>query len=196
MATVYAVPQARNHLSCRSRGNDSGTVHIVSPLPYNPAHARSFAHIRSKKPIPTSNDLPALHLDAFLGHKRDHSSDAISYRDQVFPGFVQFHVFEALFHLIDGQEEEIFRLTDLGHPTSISAEHAKATVHYTTTAWMPFDASEGPNRPILLNLSYALFPHAQPTRDFSVVLSRFLRYSDFATGNRHGWLISDAKGGS
>jgi hypothetical protein len=93
---------------------------------------------------------------------------------------------EALFHLIDGQEEEISRLADLGRPTSISAEHAKATVHYKTSAWMPFDASEGPNRPILLNISYALFPHSQPTRDFSVVLSRCLRCSDFAIGYRHG----------
>jgi hypothetical protein len=92
MATVHAVPQARNHLSCRSRGNDSGAIHIVSPLPHNPAHARSFALIRSKEPIPTSDDLSALYLDAFLGHKRDQSSDALSYRDQVFPGFVQFLV--------------------------------------------------------------------------------------------------------
>jgi hypothetical protein len=61
---------------------------------------------------------------------------------------------------------------------------------------MPFDAREGPNQPILLNISYALFPHSQPTRDFSVVLSRFLRYSDFAAGIRYGSLISDAKGGS
>jgi hypothetical protein len=84
----------------------------------------------------------------------------------------------------------------LRRSTSISAEHAKAIVHYKTTAWMPFDAREGPNWPILLNISFTLFPHAQPTRDFSVVLSRFLRCSDFAAGNRHGWLISDAKGGS
>jgi hypothetical protein len=97
MATVHAILQARNHLSCRSRGNDSGTIQIVSPLPYNPAHARPFALVRSKEPVPTSNDMPALYLDAFLGHKRDQSGDAISSRDQVFPGLVQSHVFEALF---------------------------------------------------------------------------------------------------
>ena len=97
MARVHAVLQARNHLSCRSRGNDSGTIQTVSPLPYNPAHDLPFALIWSKEPIPASNDLPALYLDAFLGHKRDQSSDAISSRDQVFPGFVQFHVSEALF---------------------------------------------------------------------------------------------------
>lgn len=74
------------------------------------------------------------------------------------------------------QEEEVSRLTDSGRSTSISAEHAQASVHYTTTAWMPFDAREGLNRSILLNISYALFPHSQPTRDFSVVLSRFLRW--------------------
>jgi hypothetical protein len=67
------------------------------------------------------------------------------------------------------------RLTDLGRSTSISAEHAQASAHSTATAWMPFDAGEGPNRPILLNISYALYPPSQPTRDFSVVLPRFLR---------------------
>jgi hypothetical protein len=97
MATVQAVLQTRNRLSCRSRGNNSGTIQIVSPLPYDPAHGRTFALIRSKEPIPTSNNLPDLYLDALLGHTRDQSSDAISSRDQVFPGFVQFHVFEALF---------------------------------------------------------------------------------------------------
>ena len=97
MATIHAVLQARNHLSCRSRGNDTATIQIVSPLPYNPAHARPFALIRSKEPIPTSDDLPALYLDAFLGHKGDQSSDAISYRGQVFPGFVQSHVLKPYF---------------------------------------------------------------------------------------------------
>ncbi len=97
MATIHAIPQARNHLSCRSRGDDSGTIQIVSSLPYNPAHARTFALIRSKQPVPTSNDQPALYLDAFLGYKRDRSNDAISSRDQVFPGFVQFHAFKSLF---------------------------------------------------------------------------------------------------
>lgn len=60
---------------------------------------------------------------------------------------------------------------------------------------MPFDATDGPNQPILLDLPFALFPHTQPTRDFSVVLSRFFRCSDFAADNRHGWPISNAKGG-
>jgi hypothetical protein len=97
MATVHAVLQARNNLPCRSRGNDTATIQVVSPLPYNPAHARPFALIRSKKSVPTSNDLPALYLDAFLGHKRDQSCDAISYRDQVFPGFVQSYVLKPYF---------------------------------------------------------------------------------------------------
>ena len=97
MATVHAVLQARNCLSCRSCGDDSGTIQIDSPLPYGPTHARPSVLIRSKEPISTSNDLPALYLDAFLGHTRDQSSNAVSSRDQVFPGFVQFHVFEALF---------------------------------------------------------------------------------------------------
>lgn len=61
---------------------------------------------------------------------------------------------------------------------------------------MPFDTGEGPNQPILLNIPYALYPHSQPTKDFSVVLPRFLRYIEFAAGNRNGWLISDTKGGS
>jgi hypothetical protein len=75
------------------------------------------------------------------------------------------------------------RLTDSGRSTSISAEHAQATVHSPTTAvWMPFDARDGPNRSILIDISYALFPHTQPTRDFSVVLTRFLRCGDFAAG--------------
>lgn len=87
------------------------------------------------------------------------------------------------------------RLIDTGRSTSISAEHAQASVHYTATAWMPFDAREGPNRPILLNISYGLFPHSHPTRDFSVVLLRFLRCSDLAAGNRLCELIRDAKGG-
>jgi hypothetical protein len=97
MATVHAVLQARNRLPCRPRGNDSGTIQIVSPLPHDPAHDRPFVLVRSKEPILTSNDHPALYLDAFLGHKRDQSGDAISSRDQVFPGFVQFYVFEAVF---------------------------------------------------------------------------------------------------
>jgi hypothetical protein len=97
MATVHAVLQARNRLSCRPRGNDSGTVQTVSPLPYDPAHDRPFVLIRSKEPVLTSNDHPAPYLDAFLGHSRDQPSDAISSRDQVFPGFVQFHVSETLF---------------------------------------------------------------------------------------------------
>lgn len=97
MAAVHASLQARNHLSSCSGGNESGTIQIVSPMPYDPAHDRPFVLIRSKEPIPTSNDLPVVYLDAFLGHKRDQPSDAISPRDQVFPGFVQFHAFEALF---------------------------------------------------------------------------------------------------
>lgn len=88
MATVHAIVQARNRLPCRSRGNDPGTVQIVSPLPYDPAHDRALELIRPKEPILMSNDHPALCLDAFLGHKRYHSGDAISSRDQVFPGFV------------------------------------------------------------------------------------------------------------
>jgi hypothetical protein len=84
------------------------------------------------------------------------------------------------------QEEEVLRLRDTGRLTSVSAELAQASVHYTTTAWMPFDAREGPNQPILLDICHALFPDSYPTRDFSVVLLRFLRWSDFAADNRHG----------
>jgi len=84
----------------------------------------------------------------------------------------------------------------MGRSTSISAEHAQAVVHYTTTAWMRFDARESSNQPVLFDIAYALFPQSYPTRDFSVVLLQFLRWSDFAADNRHGWLISDAKGGS
>jgi hypothetical protein len=97
MAAVHASLQERNHLSSCSGGNESGTIQIISPMPYDPAHYRPFVLIRAKEPIPTSNDHPAVYLDAFLGHKRDQSSDTISPRDQVFPGFVQFHAFEALF---------------------------------------------------------------------------------------------------
>ncbi len=97
MAAVHTVLQAGIHLSCRSRGDDSRTVQTVSPLSYNPAHPRPSVLIWPKEPISTSNDQPALYMAEFLGHKRDQSSDSISSRDQVFPGFAQFHVFESLF---------------------------------------------------------------------------------------------------
>jgi hypothetical protein len=90
----------------------------------------------------------------------------------------------------------VSRLSDMGRSTSVSAELEQANVHYTSTAWMPFDAREGPNQPVLLDISYAVFPYSHPNRDFSVVLLRFLRLSDFAAGNRRGWLTSDTKGGS
>jgi hypothetical protein len=120
----------------------------------------------------------------------------MSSRDQVFPGFVHLSHPRISISLIGGQEEEVSRLTDAGRPTSISAEHERFSAHYTNTAWMPFDAREGPNQPILLEFSYALFPQSYPTMDFSVVLWRFLRWSGFSAGNRHGWLIRDAEGGS
>lgn len=87
---------------------------------------------------------------------------------------------------MDEQEEEVSRLADTGRSTSLSAELAQASAHYTTTAWMPFDTREGPNQPVLLDICYALFPHSYPNRDFSVVLLRFLRWSDFSADNRLG----------
>jgi hypothetical protein len=97
MAAVQAILQARNHLPCRSRGDDAGTIQIDSSLPHNPAHVQPLAIILSKKPTPISNDQPGLYLDAFLGHKRDPSGNTKSSRDQVFSGSVHFHIPEFLF---------------------------------------------------------------------------------------------------
>ncbi|KAI0288303.1 hypothetical protein BC826DRAFT_697603 [Russula brevipes] len=74
------------------------------------------------------------------------------------------------------QEEEVSRLTAAGCPTSVSAEQAQASAHYTTSVWMQFDSRDEPNQPILLDISYALFPHSYPDSDFSSVLLQFLRW--------------------
>ncbi|KAI0247404.1 hypothetical protein BJV78DRAFT_1246095 [Lactifluus subvellereus] len=72
------------------------------------------------------------------------------------------------------QEEEVSRLTDAGYPTSVSAEQAQAGAHYTTKISMQFDTEEGPNQPVLLDVSYALCPFSH--NDFSLVLLHFLRW--------------------
>ena len=40
---------------------------------------------------------------------------------------------------------------------------------------MPFDPGEGPHQPVLLGVSYALFPISYPPSDFSPFLLQFLR---------------------
>jgi hypothetical protein len=101
--------------------------------------------------------------------------------------------------LTEGQEEEVSRLVDTGSSTSVSAEQAQAqaNAYWSTTVWMQFDAREGPNQPVLLDVSFALYPPSYPTSDFPPVLLRFLRWGNFATaGNRHDRLINGAKDGS
>lgn len=74
------------------------------------------------------------------------------------------------------QEEEVSRLTKAGYSTTVSAEQVKATAHYVTNVWMPFDTGEGPHQPVLLGVSYALFPLSYPPSDFSPFLLQFLRW--------------------
>jgi hypothetical protein len=47
---------------------------------------------------------------------------------------------------------------------------------------MQFDSRDEPNQPILLDISYALFPHSYPDSDFSPVLLQFLRWDEFEAG--------------
>jgi hypothetical protein len=62
---------------------------------------------------------------------------------------------------------------------------------------MQFDARDGPNQPVLLDVSYALYPSSYPTSDFSLVLLRFLRWGALAAGIIvYGRLINGAKDGS
>jgi hypothetical protein len=59
---------------------------------------------------------------------------------------------------------------------------------------MQFDAKEGPNQPVIVDISYALYPNSYHATDFSPVLLRFLRWETFAApGNRHCSLINHAK---
>jgi hypothetical protein len=45
---------------------------------------------------------------------------------------------------------------------------------------MPFDTGEGPHQPVLLGVSYALFPQSYPPSDFSPLLLQFLRCGSVA----------------
>jgi hypothetical protein len=81
--------------------------------------------------------------------------------------------------LTQAQDEEVSRLADAGHLTSVSVEQAQASAHYTTQIWMQFDTKEGQNQPVLLDVSYALCPFSYS--DFSLVLLQFLRWGDFAS---------------
>ncbi|KAH9026816.1 hypothetical protein EDB85DRAFT_1978024 [Lactarius pseudohatsudake] len=75
------------------------------------------------------------------------------------------------------QEEEVSGLTKAGYSTTVSAEQVKATAHYVTNVWMPFDTGEGPHQSVLLGVSYALFPLSyHPPSDFSPFLLQFLRW--------------------
>jgi hypothetical protein len=82
--------------------------------------------------------------------------------------------------LTRAQEEEVSRLIHAGRSTSVSAEQALTSAHYSTTVWMQFDAREGPNQPVLLDISYALYPSSYPTSDFSPALLQFLRWGALA----------------
>src|SRR5260221_12382664 len=86
MATAHPNFQARDRLSCCSRGNDSRTIQIISSLSHNPTHAQSLASIQSKEFTSASDDQPNLYLDAFMGYQRDQPTDAMSSSHQVFPG--------------------------------------------------------------------------------------------------------------
>lgn len=74
------------------------------------------------------------------------------------------------------QEEEVSKLTNAQCSTTVSAEQAKAPAHYVSSVWMPFDTGEGPHQPVLLGVSYALFPQSYPPSDFSPLLLQFLRW--------------------
>lgn len=74
------------------------------------------------------------------------------------------------------QEEEVSGLTNAGHSTTVSAEQGKANAHYVTNVWMPFDTGKGPHQPVLLAVSYALFPLSYPLSDFSPLPLQFLRW--------------------
>jgi len=95
------------------------------------------------------------------------------------------------------QEEEVSRLVDAGRSTSVSAEQAQAqaSAYWSTTVWMQFDAREGPNQPVLLDVSFALYPPEYPTSDFPPVLLRFLRwivskkFHHICTGDGERWPI-------
>jgi hypothetical protein len=88
MAAVHAIAQARDYLSYCSRGDDSRTIPIISSLSHNRVYAQTLERIQSKKSPSTSYDQPDLYLDAFVGHKRDQPTDAVSSPRQVFPGSV------------------------------------------------------------------------------------------------------------
>ncbi|KAI9457638.1 hypothetical protein BJY52DRAFT_1272005 [Lactarius psammicola] len=74
------------------------------------------------------------------------------------------------------QEEEVSRLTNAEYSTTVSAEQVKATAHYVTNVWMPFDTGEGSHQSVLLGVPYALFPLSYPPSDFSPFLLQFLRW--------------------
>jgi len=84
---------------------------------------------------------------------------------------------------------------DAGSETSVSAEHAKAKVFDTATAWMQFDTGEGSNKPVMLDISYTLFPLVYPASDFSPLLLRILRwivvkkFHKIRTGDDEEWPI-------
>ncbi|KAI0260766.1 hypothetical protein BC834DRAFT_845969 [Gloeopeniophorella convolvens] len=73
------------------------------------------------------------------------------------------------------QEEHVATLTETDRTAVLSSEHAKASTHYTTTVWMPYDV-DGQTQPLLLDVSYALYPVSYPESDFSPVLLRFFKW--------------------
>lgn len=61
---------------------------------------------------------------------------------------------------------------------------------------MPFDTGEGPHQPVLLGVSYALFPLSYPPSDFSPFLLQFLRCAGLAPSILSlGGLTKSAEGG-
>lgn len=176
MATVHPNPQARDCLPCCSRCNDSRTIQIIPSMSHNPAHAQPLASIQPKEFTSTSNDQSNLYLDAFMGYQRDQPTDAMSSSHQVFPGKAYLDFPQFRLSLTEPQEEEVIKLTKAGRSTSVSAEQAQAIAHYTENVWMQFDAREGPNQPVILDVSYTLYPNSYPASDFSPVLLRFFRW--------------------
>lgn len=111
-----------------------------------------------------------------MGYQRDQPTDAMSPSHQVFPGKPYLNFPKFRLSLTEPQEEEVTKLTKAGRSTSVSAEQAQAIAHYTENVWMQFDAKGDPNQPVILDISYALYPNSYPTSDFSPVLLQFLRW--------------------